>query len=892
MKRHPVGRERFLVVWARLATSRPWLVLLCGLILAALSIFYTLGNLQFRSDRSDLIDSSLAWQRRYAQYKAHFPHWDDAVVVIDRGAAPDASAADAFVDALEARLSEESGVGRVDGGFDRAAAPISLILTQPTERIERIVGDLLRASPVLSSRSPGELLSLTALGGANLAPPQRDELKELLARSLRIAQGSDETVLGVELLGGGRERYRSDSGRLGFVFVALGADEDGSINSKSRSIASVRSAIEATRQSDGRFAAIDAGVTGVPVLESDETDQSTRDATLASVVSLTLIALLLVLHYRGVVAPLLAIGSLLIGVSWSFGWVTLAVGHLQVLSVVFAIVLLGLGIDTAIHLLARLELVHPDHDHMGGAVEQAYRGVGLGIVTGCLTTAAAFGATALTSFAGVAEMGLIAAGGIVLCTIAVMTLLPAMLMLLPRPERRIRARAGGESKSSMGGFGRMLSRHPARLATVGAVLFVLAVWAAAGVRYDPNLLNLMPPDAESVVWEQRVTADDAGSAWHAVVLARDADEARTLASRLRSLDVVGEVAGAAMFFPEPDELDARRQLLQSLPVAPGPGDPIDVAATIERLRTSLSALAGIWAEVDAELSAIAASLGERCTDEQLASIIGKYVDERVALASLVEDLRSAQLPGPEALPAQLAPRFMGTDGSLLLRIYPKAARQGLSVLSPEHLTPFASAVLMAAPRATGSAIQIYESTRLIRSAYERAMVYAAIAIFILLLIDLRSVRDTIAAMMPVVMGAAFMLAIMRLAEIPLNFANTIVMPLILGLGVDAGVHAVHRWRSQPYDIPSGLAGGTGRAITLTSATTIIGFLCMTLAEHRGIRSLGLVMSIGLLMVWVSVSIFLPAVLRLRTLAMVRHELLSQESSGRDNAARSGGRSAA
>lgn len=891
MKRHPVGRERFLVVWARLATSHPWLVLLCGLILAALSIFYTLGNLQFRSDRSDLIDSSLAWQRRYAQYKAQFPHWDDAVVVIDRGTAPDASVADAFVDALEARLSEESGVGRVDGGFDRAAAPISLILTQPTERIEHIVGELLRASPVLSSRSPGELLSLTGLGGVNLARLHHDDLKALLARSLRIAQGSDEPVLGVGLLGG-RERYRSDSGRLGFVFVALGADEDGSINSKSRSIASVRSAIEATRRSDGRFAAIEAGVTGVPVLESDETDQSTRDATLASVVSLTLIGLLLVLHYRGVVAPLLAIGSLLIGVSWSFGWVTLAVGHLQVLSVVFAIVLLGLGIDTAIHLLARLELVHPDHDHMGGAVEQAYRGVGLGIVTGCLTTAAAFGATALTSFAGVAEMGLIAAGGIVLCTIAVMTLLPAMLMLLPRPERRIRARAGGESKSSMGGFGRMLSRHPARLATVGAVLFVLAVWAATGVRYDPNLLNLMPPDAESVVWEQRVTADDAGSAWHAVVLARDADEARTLASRLRSLEVVGEVAGAAMFFPEPDELDARRQLLQSLPVAPGPGEPIDVAAATERLRTSLSALAGVWAEADAELSTIAASLGESCTDEQLANVIEKYVAEREALVLMVNALRSAQLAGPDALPARLAPRFVGADGSLLLRIYPKAARRGLSVLSPEHLTPFASAVLTAAPRATGSAIQIYESTRLIRSAYERAMVYAAIAIFVLLLIDLRSVRDTIAAMMPVVMGAAFMLAIMRLAEIPLNFANTIVMPLILGLGVDAGVHAVHRWRSQPYDIPSGLAGGTGRAITLTSATTIIGFLCMTLAEHRGIRSLGLVMSIGLLMVWVSVSIFLPAVLRLRTLAMVRHELLRQKSSGRDNADRSGGRSAA
>ena len=112
-------------------------------------------------------------------------------------------------------------------------------------------------------------------------------------------------------------------------------------------------------------------------------------------------------------------------------------------------------------------------------------------------------------------------------------------------------------------------------------------------------------------------------------------------------------------------------------------------------------------------------------------------------------------------------------------------------------------------------------------------------------------------------GASILLAVMELMGEPLNFANTIVMPLIVGLGVDSGVHAVHRWRQQPSGKPAGLAGGTGRAIGITTLTTVVGFACMMTAEHRGIRSLGLVMSIGLAATWLASVTLLPAVLRVR-----------------------------
>ena len=152
---------------------------------------------------------------------------------------------------------------------------------------------------------------------------------------------------------------------------------------------------------------------------------------------------------------------------------------------------------------------------------------------------------------------------------------------------------------------------------------------------------------------------------------------------------------------------------------------------------------------------------------------------------------------------------------------------------------------------------------MIVGAYRWAALCAGLAIVVILLWDFRSVGDVLCALAPVGVGLVWLLGVMGAAGVELNFANTIVLPLVVGIGVDAGVHAVHRWRQQPGGRPAGLAGGTGRAITLTSVTTVLGFACMAAAEHRGIRSLGVVMSVGLVMVWLASVVVLPGVLALR-----------------------------
>ncbi len=852
-------RNRALTRWASVVTAHPRLTIALSVFLALASLGLTIGGLEFKADRSDLINPNLPWQQRYAEFKRAFPRWDDAIVVVDRGEASEETLTN-FLTALERAIDDTPDLGAFSAGFPTESAPAGLILSQPIDQIRAIVGELNRLRPVLAAPTPADLLRAATLAPA-LPEPERRGLETLLADLTGAGRGERAHVLEQPPV---VQRFTTDSGRLALAFVSLTPPtmEDAAIG-----YAVVASRVAALRAlvrgllSEERFRALDAGVTGVSVIEADESTLSMRDAAIASALALTLIALMLIAIYRGVRVPLLALIALLIGVAWSFGWTTLAVGHLQLLSVVFAIILLGLGVDAAIHLIARLELVHPDHDHLAAAVASAFRGVGPGILTGALSTAAAFAATAFTDFAGVAEMGVIAAGGVILTTIAVLSCFPAFLETMPHPERSLRAPSGGAARPFARGIFNFIDRRPVRTLAIWLITLGVFGWLATGVRYDPDLLALLPDSVESVRWERVLERADERTVWHAVVVAQSECEAQRLTENLRALPEVASVGAAGALFPA--RLEEKRALLESLP------DPDAVVPGARSASPPLQQIADSIANRFAERDAALASAAERVatlSEAEAARARRVYERDRAALADRVRALREAQPPEVSELPSALREQWVSEGGALLLRVYPEApaGRGGAGALAPERLKPFASAVLRAAPAATGPAMQIYEATHLITRAYLQAAGLALMAIFVILVVDFRSVWDALSALAPVFAALVLLLGLLPTLGMSLNFANTIVMPLMLGIGVDTGVHAVHRWRQQPYDRPAGLAGGSGRAITLTVATTAIGFACMMIAEHRGVRSLGVVMTLGLALVWVGAVLMLPAILRLRT----------------------------
>jgi predicted RND superfamily exporter protein len=620
------------------------------------------------------------------------------------------------------------------------------------------------------------------------------------------------------------------------------------------------------------------GVTGIPTIESDETSQAIHDSTVASLLAIALITLVMFVAFRGLTVPLLAAGALLIGMAWSFGWLIVSVGHLQLLSVVFSVILLGMGIDFALLFVSRLELVQDEHRRLSSATSRVYRRMGPGMLTGAVTTAAAFGATALTDFKGMAEMGIIAAGGILLCLIAVLSTFPALLALTGRWKRIIRHRPGGEGAHFAYGRLDFVDMRPVTTLVVAGIIVACLAVLARRVDYDPDIMRLQSPGVESVQWEQRIVDADARSVWSAVVLATP-EQAPGLADRLRRAPGVSGVGGMGMFFPA--DRAEREQLIAEVrdrPLEPRTADPglVSVLTQLAAVRTGLQ-LRGRSAPADVQprLTAIGDRIAEAIRaggrlspvqqEQAWAGLNAGFVEARDALADWT---RRALDPGPptaEDLPPLLKDMWVGDDGTWLLQVFPEADER--SILAPKRLEPFVREVRAALAGTNvdvlGAPVQIHESSELIQREYVKAAVYAIAAILVLLCLDFRRLADALCAILPVAVGFTGAFGLMGLLGVTLNFANIIVLPIIFGIGVNAGVQVVHRWRQEPMGLPKGLSGATGRGITLTMMTTMIGFGCLLIAEHRGIKSLGFVMVIGLGVTLLACYTILPAVLRLR-----------------------------
>jgi hypothetical protein len=874
---HERIRDALLARWGGLVARRPWWTLLVCLTIAALSLVLALRNLEFRPDRSDLVAADLPWNHRYAAYKQQFPRWGDVIVVIE-GDAGDRRV-DALAKEVASTIAADQRVIAADAGFDASEAGPRLYKTASPPVFERTLSDLREARRVAAAENANAALNVLLAG---LAAEQGDissldRLEAFLEPYLASAEGGAPDF---GFLLPSRSRWQpfvseSGSGRLRYLRVHFRRSAAG-VNDIGDHVAWLRGRLTELVPAAG-VAGVSFGVTGIRAIEADETAQSMEDSMRASILAGILITALMVVNFRGVIVPLLAMVSLLIGMAWSFGWLVLAVGHLQVLSVMFTVILLGLGIDYALLYVSRLELVQGEHTELWRATRQVFRGVGPGVLTGAATTAAAFASTTFTDFTGMSEMGVISAGGILLCVAAVLSSFPALLAVTGRWKRIVRHRPGGETAHFARGWLDGVDAHPWRTLAISGVVVAAMLWCARGVRYDPNILKLQSAGVESVRWEHRIVADDSRSAWSALVVTTAA-EAPALTERLRAQEQVSGVGGMGFLYPA-DAAERERRIAALVEAAPDAplGDP-GMTTLLEQLASVQGGLAlrtsRVTGEAGTRLRALVrrvvqaqAELRRLDADEQRAAwakLDGAFVHARGALRGWLEAALAPGPPMPAELPRALRDQWIGRDDSWLLLAHPAHQPEGRSILDPDRLEGFVRAVRsVAGDAALGPPVQIHESSRVIVRAYTLAACYAVGVILLLLLLDFRSLADATSCIAPVMLGFVGAFGVIGLADLSLNFANLIVMPLIFGIGVDASVNMVHRWRQEPHGRPAGLSGGTGRGITLAMLTTLIGFGCLIMAEHRGIRSLGIVMLVALSVTLVACYTVLPAILRLR-----------------------------
>lgn len=895
--------ERAVRVGAEAVARWPRAIVAASIILAAAGGWLGLTRLKIDTDQDKLVSSEADYFRRYKlDYLGNFPETEYVWVAIAVDGQP--GRALAFAEDLVVGLRAVPGVVFARHAVDLAGLrdyPLHLLsedeLAAARTRLLAAKEDLRQ---LVAARDLGDLLGGIVERTSELALDAQEGAREaeegdraafgfldgLLADAERALAGEAPTGEGLgALVPGARAstvvpffdtdpREDPDGARARFLFVAVQVERDfATLAVIEGPLAGVRAALSTARAA---HPGVEVGLTGRPVLSADEMMSTNADMTLASSISFLGVAIIFMLAFRSVWRPLLVVGALLLGITWTYGFAALAVGSLNLLSLVFTVILIGLGADFGIHVLARyLELRSAGAPPREAAVE-ALVATGPGNLTAACTSAAAFLSSLLVDFQGLAELGLIAGVGVLLCVLAMHTTLPAALILLEPATARVRPPVTY-------GFLARLEPWTRPLALAAVALTVALALVGRGLRFDAALLDLNDPTLESVRWERRLAKEAASSAWFAVFLVPDVPAARALTARLRAHPVFARVESVIDVLPPPGREDRLRELAQALEperFAAVPtralGDTHDtVAADRARVASRLRELEGLLAPLLEKARAARAAPEEVAALDALTSRAGRLAAtlERPAAASdpgwralsawqveLLDGLKGfvAALLAPRPLglaqvPDVIRERTVGRDGQLAVMGFPKD-----DLWDPAHLERFHGEITAIDPQVTGVPVMVHRSIDAMRRGFVVALGYAVLIVLVLVAVDLRSPAHIALALLPVAVGMVWTAGLAVLAGLSLNLANFYAVPILVGIGVDNGVHLLHRWREAPRSNPA--TGPTGAAVSLTSATTLVGFGSLFFASHAGLSSLGALLVVGTGAGLVTSLLLLPPVL--------------------------------
>ncbi len=884
-------------------SAHPWRTILVALLLAVLSIGYTVHNLEFLTSQMDLISP----ENRLVKLSEKISSIDklDRFVVVIQG--PKDSRSLAFLHALVPRLGSdrdyfEQVFYRVNPDKFR---PWSLLYLDHKD-LEQFRDNLSEHRQLLQqlNRSPdlntffaainhemtekmvGELftgfLEKPATGTAE-KPLNLNFLINTLTEMRRWVDGNRHFVSpwksffsSGEPGGEGQEGYFwSDHHRYLLLFVT--PQQTSGFAGAADSLGHLRSTIDQVKSG---FPDIQVGVTGQAALDADEMGAALRDMSLATGLSLLGLTLLLTLFWRGFRRPLLEITELVIALSWTFGLTTLVVGHLNILSVTFAPLLLGLGIDYGIHWFARYQEEEERHTDKRETIRVTMLLLGPGILMAGITAAFSFFPLVLTGFRGLAELGIITFMGMLMTTVTTICVLPALTLVFDRPGKRARVH---NPLASPGGT-RYLLRLNNRRARLLILPFIVALgfsaWGALHVKFDLNMLNLQAPNAESVVWERKLIQGTKNSSLYGAILAHSLEEVRSETAKLKTFPAVAEIKSIASFLPNNqkskiDFLQGLQPLISGIgSFAPAKGGvAIDALGdTLGRIRFKMLKSSGAeWGEnkpLESQMTQVRgliAQLQDRFRTKRQAQLEASLNSFQKALMGDLSDkfhiLRQNMNARPMAvndLPESIRARFITHEGLFLIRIFP--AR---NIWQPDLLGKFVKDLRSVDADAIGDPVTLYIFTQAFRNACLKAAVFAVVFIVVLLVITFRRMSDVFFAMVPLVVGTILTLGLMKLFGINFNLANSLFLPLVVGAGVEYGIILVQRWRQgDPAEQNISLPYSTAKGVILAGLTTTIGFGSLTISHHRGIHSLGLLAMIGSLSILAAAVIFLPALMQL------------------------------
>ncbi|MCR9254647.1 MAG: MMPL family transporter [Alphaproteobacteria bacterium] len=842
------GLTRFVSWWAAAVFRAPRRVLFVVGLLMMGSIALATG-LKIDTDSSRMLSEDLDFQAQTRAIAEAFPATKRTILVLVRSRHRDA--ADAAVAQLTARLTGHDGdIARVFAPSEDAFLVSHGLLYDDLDTLDRRLFRLSQASNVLAELRVDQSLDgfLTALDGAVDLAAGADIDPKALAPFLAEAAA----VFAAERQGSPRpfdwQAAFSDGDTGAFILRTIGVEpvlDFTRLSPAKPAISLVRDAVAAL---DPELAGlVEVGITGDPVLRAEELESVTAQLGLSLLLSVGLVTLVLFAALRRPGRVAVALATLLVTLVLTVGFTAAAVGALNLISIAFVVLMVGLGIDFAIHFLSHLEEEAQKGTFAAEAVVVSGNEIGAALFLSAITTSIAFLAFTATDFVGMAQLGLIGGVGVLIAFLASITVIPALVALRP-------GILGGRSVPALPSLPRPVARG---LILVAILVGAASLFQAPQARFDADPMKLRNPDAASVQAYDWLLQDPDRAPQRMGVIAESREEAVAMAARLDAVPEVENALWLGDLVPKDQDeklmlIDLAWPSLEFIVV----GTPVALAsepeteALLDRLPDRLRALGLAEADVLArEIDGWREST-DPVTDRALAAGIFRFFPQLIGRIEAQLDVDYATV---DSLPDALVDRYRSADGRYLVDIVPKG-----DVSAAASRAAFVEAVNAEIPAAAGPPAQIHGAVGSVSQAMLTAAGLALVGTILLALLVLRRVALVAAIVIPLCLAGTITLAVSSLIGIPFNFANIIVLPLMIGVGVDSGIHLALRTARSDGTV---FGTSTPRAVLASALTTIAAFGTLSLSDHAGTASMGVMLAISMLASVVMIFAITPVLVR-------------------------------
>jgi uncharacterized protein len=838
-----------------------WLIVAAAVLLTAISAGYVARHFAIDTNAEELISAKLPWRQRQIAYDAAFPQRNGTMLIVLDARTPEL--ADGAANRLVQRLSEQRSLFRSirqpgAGAFFQQNG----LLFQSTEQVGKVTTQLTTATPLLrtlaSDPSFRGVMDGLAMGTLGVQAGQL-KLDDLVRPMSMLSDTLDANLAGrpasfswrVLMSGepaktGDLRRFIEVQPRLDFNALEPGAEAS----------TAIRQAAVDLKLADDYGARV--RLTGPVAIADEEFGTLKEGALLNNILTVVAVLIILWLALRSAKIILAVFLSLVVGLAITAALGTVMVGAFNLISIAFAVLFVGIGVDFGLQFSVRYRAERHDYNDINLALRSAATKAGGPLALAAAATAAGFLSFLPTDYEGLSELGLIAGSGMLIAFVTSITVLPALLRMFNPP---------GEPNPVgyrwLAPVDHFLERH--RIAVIVGTLAVVILGSPLlyYLRFDSNPINLRSPKVESISTFLELRNDPNTNSSAIEVLAPSMQEANSLAERLKALPQVSRTVTLANFVP-----DGQQEKLALIQRAAGALGPVLNPPQTKPAPTDAENVDAAKSKADQLKQVAGDDNGPGATAaRRLSGLLTRYADAdqaargrvetalipplKIALDGLRDNLK-AQTVALDTLPPDLVSDWRTKDGRARVEVAPKG-----DPADNETLRSFATAILAVAPTATGAPVSILEAGHTIVRAFIQAGFWALLSITVLLWITLRRFGDVLLTLVPLVLAGMVTLELCVLLDMPLNFANIIALPLLLGVGVAFKIYYITAWRGGKTNL---LQSTLTRAVIFSACTTATAFGSLWLSNHPGTSSMGKLLALSLVCTMAAAVLFQPVLM--------------------------------